>query len=100
MLSHSASGAVYYSGSVLKHSVMKDSSSFESDISLSKGTGISSLSGHSNKMLCFWLSGFFNSNAGGRVIIIIIMGGCGLRDYIDKSRDLRVFNSNNIYLKS
>ena len=35
--------------------------------------------GHSNKMLCFWLSGFFNSDAGGRVIIII-MGGCGLRD--------------------
>ena len=23
-------------------------------------------------MLCFWLSGFFNSDAGGRVIIIII----------------------------
>ena len=36
--------------------------------------------GHSNKMLCFWLSGFFNSDAGGWVIIIIIMGGCGLRD--------------------
>ena len=32
-------------------------------------------------MLCFWLSlsGFFNSDAGGRVIIIIIMGGCGLQ---------------------
>ena len=30
-------------------------------------------------MLCFWLSGFFNSDAGGRVIIIIIiiMGECG-----------------------
>ena len=36
--------------------------------------------GHSNKMLCFWLSGFFNSDADGQVIIIIIMGGCGLRD--------------------
>ena len=24
-------------------------------------------------MLCFWLSGFFNSDAGGRVIIIIII---------------------------
>ena len=31
-------------------------------------------------MVCFWLSGFFNSDAGGRVIIIIIMGGCGLWD--------------------
>ena len=29
-------------------------------------------------MLCFWLSGFFNSDVGGRVIII--MGGCGLQD--------------------
>ena len=41
--------------------------------------------GHSNKMLCFWLSGFFNSDTGGRVIIIIIiiiiiiMGRCGLQ---------------------
>ena len=33
----------------------------------------SSILGHSNKMLCFWLSGFFNSDAGGRVIIIIII---------------------------
>ena len=35
-------------------------------------------------MLCFWLSGFFNSDAGGLVIIIIIIiiitDGCGLRE--------------------
>ena len=41
--------------------------------------------GHSNKMICFWLSGFFNSDVGRQVviiiiIIIIIMDGCGLQD--------------------
>ena len=30
-------------------------------------------------MFCF-PSGFFNSDAGGRIIIIIIMDGCGLWD--------------------
>ena len=43
-------------------------------------------------MLCFWLSGFFNSDADGRVIIIIIMVGVACET---KSRNLRVSNSKN-----
>ena len=48
-------------------------------------------------MSSFWLSGFFNSDAGGRVIIIIYYGGCGLQDQkLEIAEDLMVFNFNNL----
>ena len=47
--------------------------------------------GHSNKMLCFWLSGFFNSDAGGRVItIIIIMVGVACETKSRRSQGLQL----------
>ena len=46
-------------------------------------------------MLCFWLSGFFNSDAGGRAIIIMLGVACET-----KSRNLRVSNSKNFPSKN
>ena len=41
-------------------------------------------------MLCFWLSGFFNSDAGRRVIIIIIMVGVACKTKIRRSQGLQL----------
>ena len=46
-------------------------------------------------MICFWSLGFFNSDAGGRVIIIIIMVGVACDTKLANAGDLRVFNLNN-----
>ena len=51
-------------------------------------------------MICFWSLGFFNSDAGGRVIIIvIIMVGVACEIKLANVGDLRVFNLNNFASK-
>ena len=47
-------------------------------------------------MICFWSLGFFNSDAGGRVVIIIIMVGVACEIKLANAGDLGVFNLNNL----